>query len=128
MCQNQTVSDLKKILVEFHKGVYQGPSVFDIYIYIYINDTYKSDPIAGFHLFTDDTALFFANKKINQLKNNINTSLDNIANWLKANKPTLNVDKSKLLYFDLSPACKRNVFDVYVNSEPLEFNNEEKIP
>ena len=36
------------------------------------------------------------------------------------------MDKSKLLYFDLSPACKRNVFDVYVNSEPLEFNNEAK--
>ena len=36
-----------------------------------------------------------ANKNINQLKNNINTSLDNMANWLKANKLTLNVDKSK---------------------------------
>ena len=80
-------------------------------------------PIAAF---PHDTALFCANKNISQLKNNINTSLDNIANWLKANKLTFNVDKSKLLYFDLPPACKRNVFDVYINGEPLEFNNEAK--
>ena len=93
---------------------------------ICINDIYKSDPTAAFHLFADDTALFCANKNINQLKNNIKTSLDNIANWLKANKLTLNVDKSKLLCFDLSPACKNNVFDVYINGEPLEFNSEAK--
>ena len=47
-------------------------------------------------------------------------------NWLKANKFTLNVGKSKLLYFDLPPACKRNIFDVHINGEPLEFINEAK--
>ena len=98
----QTVPDFKKITCGVPQGSVLGPLLF----LIYINDIYKSDPIAAFHLFADDTALFCANKNTNQLKNNINTtSLDNIANWLKANKLTLNVDKSKLLYFDLSPAC-----------------------
>ena len=36
------------------------------------------------------------------------------------------MDKSELLYFDLSAACKRNVLDVYVHGEPLEFNNQAK--
>ena len=36
------------------------------------------------------------------------------------------MDKPKLLCFDLSPACKKNVFDIYINGEPLEFNNEAK--
>ena len=103
------------------QGSVLGPLLF----LIYINDIYKSDPIAAIHLFADDTALFCANKKINQLKNNINTSLDNIANWLKANKLTLSVEKLKLLYFDLSPECKRNVF-AYINGEPFEFNNQAK--
>ena len=44
----------------------------------------------------------------------------------KANKLTPNVEKSKLLYFDLLPACKRNVFDVYIIREMLEFNSEAK--
>ena len=118
----QTVSDVKKITC----GVPQGSVLGTLLLLIYINDIYKSDPIAEFRLFADDTALFCANKNLNQLKNNINTSLDNIANWLKVNKLTLNVDKSKLLYFDLAPACKRDVFDVYINGKPLEFNSKAK--
>ena len=80
----------------------------------YIDDIHKSSPNAAFNPFVDDTELFYANKNIiNQLKNNINVSHDNMANWLKAKKLTPNVEKSKLLYFDLSPVYKRNVFDVY---------------
>ena len=97
----QTVSDFKKFTCEDSQGSVLGLLLF----LIYINDIHKSDLIAEFYLFADDTALFCANKNINQIKNNINTSLDNIANWLKAKKNWTNLDKSKLFYFDLSPAC-----------------------
>ena len=30
------------------------------------------------------------------------------------------------LYFDLSPACKKNIVDMYINKAPLKFNNEAK--
>ena len=36
------------------------------------------------------------------------------------------MDKSKLLYSDLSPACKINVFYVCFNEKPLELNSEAK--
>ena len=97
----QTVSDFKKFTCEVSQGSVLGLPLF----LIYINDIHKSDLIAEFYLFADDTALFCANKNINQIKNHINTFLDNIANWLKAKKLWTNLDKSKLFYFDLSPAC-----------------------
>ena len=115
------MSDFKKITCRVPQGSVLEPLLF----LIYINDIYKSDPIAEFHIFADDAALFCANKNINQLKNNINTSLDNVANWLKANKLTLNADKSKLLYFDLPPACKRDISNVYINGETLEFTTKQ---
>ena len=36
------------------------------------------------------------------------------------------MDKPKLLCFDLSSTCKRNVSDVCINGGALEFNKEEK--
>ena len=68
---SQTVSDFKKITCR----VPQGGALVPLLFLIYINDIYQSDPIAAFHLFVDAAALFFANNNINQLKNNINTSL-----------------------------------------------------
>ena len=62
---------LKKIACGVPQGSVLGPLLFDIQ---YINDIYKSDPVATFHLFVDDTALFCANKNISELKNNISTS------------------------------------------------------
>lgn len=71
-------------------------------MYKCINDLVNSDFKAIFLLFADDTALFCTNKFIKQLKADVYDSLKNIANWLKPNKPTLDVYKSNLLFFDTS--------------------------
>ena len=52
-----------------------------------------------FHLFADDTCTFCSNKDLFQLERNLNTSLENISNWLKADKPTHSIKKSNLLLF-----------------------------
>ena len=61
---------------------------------------YKSAPKICFHLFADDTCLFYSNKSYKKMEIEVNISLDNIANWSKINKLTLNVKKSSLLVFD----------------------------
>ena len=49
----------------------------------------------SFHLFTNDTVSF-------HLFKNVNVALNNISNWLKANKLTLNVKKSHLFIFNIN--------------------------
>ena len=84
-----------------------------------------SDPKTQFHLFADDTAFFYSNEKIEQLETNINKSQENTSNWLKANKLTRNVDKSKLLFFDIgSNPKKKSIINVYINGQKLENNSQ----
>ena len=93
---NNAQSDNKAIVCGVPQGSVLGPLLF----LIYINDIYKSAPKVCFHLFADDTCLFYSNKSYKKIEIEFNISLDNIANWLKANKLTLNVKKSNLLAFD----------------------------
>lgn len=47
-----------------------------------------------------------------RLETEVNTSLENITNWLKGSKLTLNIDKSQFLFFYLSPS--RNKADAQI--------------
>ena len=58
------------------------------------------------------------------MENEVNISLDNIANWLKANKLTFNVEKSNLLAFDSRKNSTENRFvKLFINDEELEQND-----
>ena len=55
----------------------------------------------SFHLFADDTCLFYSNKNVKKLEANVTVALNNVSNWLKANKLTLNVKRSHPLIFNM---------------------------
>ena len=57
-----------------------------------------------FHLFADDTSIFFSDKNLSNLENTVTDELTNVFDWFTANKLTLNVDKSKFLL--ISPPQK----------------------
>ena len=66
----------------------------------YVNDT--SSPLVKFHLFADDICIFHYRKNYSKFEQELNIALHNVADWLKANKLTLNVDKSILLFLNLN--------------------------
>ena len=47
-----------------------------------------------FHLFADDTSLFYSNKSIDEMEEIDNSELLNISDWRTANKLTLDTNKS----------------------------------
>ena len=106
-------------------GVPQGSALGPLLFLFYINDTYASAPKVSFHLFADDTCLFYCNKNLETLEKNDNVALINISNWLKANKFTLNVKKSHLLIFNINEDNDNNKMQtkLFIDKEELEQND-----
>ena len=77
------------------QGSILGPLLF----LLYINDIVLSSSICKFTLFADDTSLFYSNNNKAEGAKILNAKLSKIAEWLAANKLSLNVSKSKLLIF-----------------------------
>ena len=94
-CNSSECSDITS-------GVPQGSVLGPTLFLIYINDIYTSATNVSFHLYADDTCLFYSNKNLKTLETNVNVARNNIPNWLKANKLTLNVKKFHLLIFNIT--------------------------
>ena len=52
-----------------------------------------------FILFADDTSIFFEHSDLDVLTSHLNDQLNNVSTWLKANKLSINVTKTKLKVF-----------------------------
>ena len=75
------------------------------------------------------THVFYSNKNPKQLENVINNALDNIENWLKANKLMLNVKKSNLILFNIkknSKSTSDSNIKIYIGSDKLEHKKKSK--
>lgn len=103
---NNTISSRLEIKTGVPQGSILGPLLF----LIYINDISKVSRLFQAILFADDTSLIgtftsfqlFAAKShgdIKLLSTRINTELQLVHEWLKINKLSLNVDKTKVMIF-----------------------------
>ena len=103
-------------------GVPQGSVLGPLLVLIYNSDIYTSAPNVSFHLFPDGKCLLYSNKKLKRLETSVNVALNNISNWLKANKLTLNVKKSHLLIFSINKKNDKNKMQMklFIDKEELE--------
>ena len=59
-----------------------------------------------FHLFADDFNLFYSHKDLQHLEETVNRELGEINIWLRANKLSLNIDKT---HFVIIPSLSKKL-------------------
>ena len=89
------MSDYKQISCGVPQGSVLGPLLF----LLYINDFNNSSNQLDFHLFADDSNLFYAHKSLKELETTVNNELQEVFSWLCANKLSINIEKSDYVIF-----------------------------
>jgi len=101
-------------------GVPQGSVLGPLLFLIYINDIAQSSTLLDFHLFADDTSIFYKHKNFIEMEEILNKELENVSNWLIANKLSLNVGKSNVLVFRSKNANSDKILSLKINNLLLE--------
>ena len=94
-----TVGSISSGLLNISGGVPQGSVLGPLLFLLYINDIQNSTRILDFHLFADDSNLFYANKSLLTLETIVNKEISHVYQWLCANKLSLNVEKFNYIIF-----------------------------
>ena len=97
--QYVSINGVDSQLLNIDCGVPQGSTLGPLLFLLYINDLRNSLIYSNASHFADDTCISYANKNLKTLESNINYDLKSVTEWLRANRLSLNVDKTKLLLF-----------------------------
>ena len=106
-------------------GVPQGSVLGPILFLLYINDFQNSSSTFDFHLFADDSNLFYSNKSLLSLESIVNDQLLAIHSWLCANRLLLNVEKSNFVIFH--PVQKKVNYNLQIQINSQAIKNETQI-
>ena len=101
-------------------GVPQGSILGPLFFLLYVNDIINVSKLAELILFADDTNLFMSHKDPSYLATSLNSELNKLSFWFKANKLSLNLKKTNFMVF--KPRQKRCSFSVqiYINEQRIE--------
>ena len=113
------VGDTQSELEYIKCGVPQGSVLGPLLFLLYINDIVESSKIFKFILFADDTSLYYSTKNPLDIQETVNNELANISDWLSANRLSLNVGKSKLLYFTNNSRSELAKIEIKINNQIL---------
>jgi hypothetical protein len=101
-------------------GVPQGSILGSILFLLYINHIENCTKLISFILFADDTNIFYSNKCLKTLNKIMQTEIDKVAEWLNANKLSLNTTKTKVILFRSSNKKPKQDIKIKINGNNIE--------
>ena len=87
-----------KYLLEIDCGVLQRSILGQLLFLIYVNDFYLASKLE-IVMFADNTSLFLSDENTSELFQQLNKELKSFSTWFKANKLSINIDKTKWAIF-----------------------------
>ena len=105
-------------------GTPQGSCLGPLIFLIFTNDLHQHLNHCASILFADDTTLYKTHRNLNYLKWCIQDNMLTLTDWLRANKLTLNLEKTICLLFQQSGSCKE--LEINIDTVTIRTSKETK--
>ena len=99
-------------------GVPQGSILGPLLFILYINDIINTSTMLKFVLFADDTTILYSHDDLASKMNEINKELQEVTNWFKANKLSVNARKTNYMLLGTRYVNAKYVESVPANRDP----------
>ena len=114
------LGNVKSDRLDVSCGVPQGSVLGPILFLLYVNDFHKSSNILDFHLFADDSNIFYTDSNLIRLESTINDQIKLVNAWLCANKLSLNIEKTNFIIFHPTQKKIADNFQLILNNQSLK--------
>ena len=113
---SETNSELKNVTCGVPQGSILGPLLF----LIYINDLSAVSQITFPIMHAEYTNIFIRGKDLPKMEHDLNIEIQNISQWLKANKLSLNIKKTCTMTFSNIPSVRKRINNIYIDGTQID--------